>query len=207
MLPNTYNAYTQKNTHICIYAHTSIYCYIVYIHIYTLRQFVCYSLCVFLCRCNWHTTFTVVTPRSQLHPVPHLRASIGAEKNVGVIDLGKSLGGQEELRRWRFGTFVFKVGYIEKNTQHFIGGGDPKFGVIFVYKSNLKEKWRSATKVSGNTWEWDLWNLGMSFLFIICPTKDLVWQGVKGLETWRPSKGCQRGGSWGAINSATLLES
>ena len=46
-------------------------------------------------------------------------------------------------------------------------------------------------------------NLEMSCLFKIYPTKDLVWQGVKGLETGT----IQMDGSWGAINSATLLES
>ena len=110
-----------------------IYVYFCFIYTHTLRQFVCYSLCVFLYRCNWHTTFTVVTPRSQLHPVPHLRASIGAEKHVGAIDLRKSLGGQEELRRWRFGTFVFKVGlyWIKTHTTFYRGNLPQSLGSFF----------------------------------------------------------------------------
>lgn len=172
---------------------------------HTLRQFVCYSLCVFF-RCNGHATFTVVTPRSQLHPVPHLRASIESEKNVGAMDLGKSLGGQEELRRWRFGTLVLRLVILKKTHNILQGETTQSLGSFFLpiqFKGKVGDLQQKCLEIHEN----EICYILECHLFIIYPTKDLVWQGVKGLETWRPSKGCQRGGSWGAIDSATLLES
>ena len=161
-----YKLLTNEYWDLCAYLYILLYCFYIYTHFEAVFS---YSLCVFLNICNWHTTLTVVTPRSQLHPVPQLRASIGAEKNgVGAIDLGKSLGGQEELRRWRFGTFV------------------------------LKEKWEISNKSVWKYMRMrfvKFWECHFCYHLSHQRLSYLVWQGVKGKKTSRPgqSKGCHMG--------------